>query len=46
MEELGKVGFLNYRLFLTGWDNNIVSSNKTLIPILNAKDCQTKDNAC
>nr|XP_020016048.1 NADPH oxidase 1 isoform X2 [Castor canadensis] len=23
MEELGKVGFLNYRLFLTGWDNNI-----------------------
>ncbi|XP_062039803.1 NADPH oxidase 1 isoform X2 [Lepus europaeus] len=24
MEELGKVGFLNYRLFLTGWDSNIV----------------------
>ncbi|ELK05143.1 NADPH oxidase 1 [Pteropus alecto] len=23
MEELGKVGFLNYRLFLTGWDSNI-----------------------
>ncbi|XP_012890539.1 PREDICTED: NADPH oxidase 1 isoform X2 [Dipodomys ordii] len=23
MEELGKVDFLNYRLFLTGWDNNI-----------------------
>uniref|UniRef100_A0A8B9YHD2 NADPH oxidase 2 n=1 Tax=Bos mutus grunniens TaxID=30521 RepID=A0A8B9YHD2_BOSMU len=22
MEELGKVGFLNYRLFLTGWDSN------------------------
>ncbi|KAJ8785339.1 hypothetical protein J1605_007351 [Eschrichtius robustus] len=22
MEELGKVGFLNYRLFLTGWDCN------------------------
>lgn len=28
MEELGKVGFLNYRLFLTGWDSSIVSSNK------------------
>nr|XP_020819149.1 NADPH oxidase 1 isoform X2 [Phascolarctos cinereus] len=24
MEECGKVGFLNYRLFLTGWDSNIV----------------------
>ncbi|XP_069319828.1 NADPH oxidase 1 isoform X1 [Eulemur rufifrons] len=24
MEELGKVDFLNYRLFLTGWDSNIV----------------------
>ncbi|XP_008846562.1 NADPH oxidase 1 isoform X3 [Nannospalax galili] len=23
MEELGKIGFLNYRLFLTGWDSNI-----------------------
>uniref|UniRef100_A0A8D0U077 NADPH oxidase 2 n=1 Tax=Sus scrofa TaxID=9823 RepID=A0A8D0U077_PIG len=23
MEELGKVGFLNYRLFLTGWDSNV-----------------------
>ncbi|XP_072482742.1 NADPH oxidase 1 [Notamacropus eugenii] len=23
MEECGKVGFLNYRLFLTGWDSNI-----------------------
>lgn len=23
MEELGKVDFLNYRLFLTGWDSNI-----------------------
>ncbi|XP_045327518.1 NADPH oxidase 1 isoform X3 [Leopardus geoffroyi] len=23
MEELGKVDFLNYRLFLTGWDTNI-----------------------
>ncbi|XP_074179839.1 NADPH oxidase 1 isoform X2 [Rhinolophus sinicus] len=23
MEDLGKVGFLNYRLFLTGWDSNI-----------------------
>ncbi|XP_001914763.3 NADPH oxidase 1 isoform X1 [Equus caballus] len=23
MEELGKVGFLNYRLFLTGWNSNI-----------------------
>ncbi|EHB12428.1 NADPH oxidase 1 [Heterocephalus glaber] len=23
MEELGKVGFLNYHLFLTGWDSNI-----------------------
>ncbi|XP_004643393.1 NADPH oxidase 1 isoform X2 [Octodon degus] len=23
MEELGKVGFLNYRLFLTGWDGNV-----------------------
>ncbi|OWK09941.1 hypothetical protein Celaphus_00005924, partial [Cervus elaphus hippelaphus] len=22
MEELGKVGFLNYRLFLTGWDSS------------------------
>ena len=32
MEELGKVGFLNYRLFLTGWDSNFVSSNNTLIP--------------
>lgn len=25
MEESGKAGFLNYRLFLTGWDNSIVS---------------------
>ncbi|CAK7312457.1 NADPH oxidase 1 [Vulpes lagopus] len=25
MEELGKVDFLNYRLFLTGWDSNIAS---------------------
>lgn len=29
MEELGKVGFLNFRLFLTGWDSNMVSSNNT-----------------
>ena len=37
MEQLGKTDFLNYRLFLTGWDSNIVSYNKTLIPIANVK---------
>lgn len=31
-EKLGKVGFLNYHLFLTGWNSSIVSLNSILIP--------------
>uniref|UniRef100_A0A8C8VPB9 NADPH oxidase 1 n=1 Tax=Pelusios castaneus TaxID=367368 RepID=A0A8C8VPB9_9SAUR len=52
MEESGKAGFLNYRLFLTGWDNSLVShkhrrvQNTVSQPVTRLGTCSKVERLC